>query len=526
MIAVFNIVAILLVALIAYWWASQGLFSAVIHLLCVITAGALAFAFWEPLTVGLLLRGGWFDSYAWGMSLVVMFALILFILRLATNKLVPANVDLPPWTNYAFGLPLGAVSGVLSVGILIIGMGFIQSQLTIVGFVGWSRNASGRVVEANRLWVPFHEITAEFYGWLSVGSLSTSRPMRHYNPNLAQQSGSLIRDSFRKGRGAMTLRPSDAAIREWWLCPTRCIVKVRFDRGARDFGEQLTISAAQIRLVSTADGMSRPLVATPAHWRQETKDDGPQTFGFDDISHYITSVPAQESADVLISFPWRDGFRPNFVQIKGTRFDITGQPSPDACDEILTGAATDAVPPDMTGSGRIRPADIQVSNNIRPVNTSTNMLPGTINEVDRYLTDGFAIFRTGNQMHVARNLRIEGLHEPKETRVVQIRVDRGVRVNIYSGALKMADENARPMLIDNKGNVYSCMGYIHEGREGTEIRLDPREGIDVSRLPHLPTAGNDKLRLTFHVTEGVTIVGFQVGGINVGSCNLYVPPNN
>ena len=93
MLAAFNILVVLLVLLIAYWWGNQGFFSAIIHLVCVIVAGALALAFWEPLTLGLLLRGGFFDSYAWGFGLLGLFVVSLFILRLATNKLVPGNVD-------------------------------------------------------------------------------------------------------------------------------------------------------------------------------------------------------------------------------------------------------------------------------------------------------------------------------------------------------------------------------------------------------------------------------------------------
>ena len=87
-----NVVIIGLVALIAYWWANQGLFSAIIHLLCVIVAGAVALAFWEMLAFGLLMRGGFFDHYALGASLLITFALVLFILRLTPNKLVPANL--------------------------------------------------------------------------------------------------------------------------------------------------------------------------------------------------------------------------------------------------------------------------------------------------------------------------------------------------------------------------------------------------------------------------------------------------
>ena len=32
----------------------------------------------------------------------------LFLLRLATNKLIPANVDVPHWANLACGFPVGA----------------------------------------------------------------------------------------------------------------------------------------------------------------------------------------------------------------------------------------------------------------------------------------------------------------------------------------------------------------------------------------------------------------------------------
>src|SRR5439155_8949738 len=138
---------------------------------CVVAAGAVALSVWEPLTVGLLLRGGGFDDYAWGFSLIGVFVLTLVILRVATNKLVPNNVALPNWANLVFGFPIGAASGILSLGILVIGAGFIQSTREIVGWNGAHR--SGKTAEVGvkpdeRLWLPVHEITYEFYGWLSV----------------------------------------------------------------------------------------------------------------------------------------------------------------------------------------------------------------------------------------------------------------------------------------------------------------------------------------------------------------------
>src|SRR5436190_8436030 len=97
MIAIFNIVIILLVLLIAYWWANQGLFSAILHLVCVVIAGAITLSVWEPLTVGLLLRGNGFDDYAWGVSFIGIFAISLLILRVIMDKTIGANVTIPNW---------------------------------------------------------------------------------------------------------------------------------------------------------------------------------------------------------------------------------------------------------------------------------------------------------------------------------------------------------------------------------------------------------------------------------------------
>ncbi|MCZ6612227.1 MAG: hypothetical protein O6941_06300 [Planctomycetota bacterium] len=343
MIYALNIVLIAMVAMIAYWWANQGLFSAIIHLLCVIVAGAIALAFWEPLTVGLLLRGNAFDNYAWGVSLVGLFVAVLLLLRLATNKLIPANVDLPHWANLSFGFPVGAASGVLTIGMLIIGMGFIQSEREIFGHVGSGRTArAGEVGEVgSRMWLPFHKWTDEFYSRLSVGSLSTARPLRHYYPNLSDQAVSLIRDSYGGGRGQVSLLPSAASVDAVYVCPNlgRCAVKVRFSRGARDFGEQLTISAAQLRLIAWAQGKDKPYVSFPVSWAQEIKGGGMGAFLFDDLSHYITSVPGREAADVLIVFPFPAELEPRFIQIKGTRYDLlrVQKLTRQACEVVLSG---------------------------------------------------------------------------------------------------------------------------------------------------------------------------------------------
>ena len=86
-------------ALIAYWWATQGLLSAVLHLVCVIAAGTLAFAFWEPIATAMM-SGGTFDNYAWGVSLIGTFTISLLVLRVISDKIAFGNTQFPDIVNF------------------------------------------------------------------------------------------------------------------------------------------------------------------------------------------------------------------------------------------------------------------------------------------------------------------------------------------------------------------------------------------------------------------------------------------
>ncbi len=526
---VVNVVIIGLVALIAYWWANQGLFSAIIHLLCVIVAGAVALAFWEMLAFGLLMRGGFFDHYALGASLLITFALVLFILRLTTNKLVPANIEVPKWANLAFGYPVGGASGILTVGLLVIGLGLIQSQRTILSFVGYGRTQAGTVGVLDRLWLPVHQWTSEFYSLLSVGALSTSSPLRHYNPDLYQQALSLARDSYNDGRGQVSMRPSQASVQSVWVCPELCVVQVRFARGARDYGDMLTVSASQVRLIARAAGTDRAAVAFPTRWRQEIADGDAKIFAFDDVSHYATTVPGRETADILFEFPWREGLVPRFIQIKSARLELKNIAKSPSCNRVLSSGGTAAAitAADFAGVRRLpsgadpRSGGISLSSSIAPVSTSTNMKPGSIEARDKRLSEGVAVFPR-ERVHIGRALRIDNVYEPKGTRAVQVDVSRGRPGSIFGRVAEDAGDNPVPMLVDSKGHIYTAIGYIHERADGIEIRLHPRQGLAADQVPHLPTSGNQKLRMIFLVTVNSTIIGLQYGDVSVARCNLTV----
>ena len=538
MITAFNLVILALVLLIGYWWATQGVFSALLHLLCVIVAGAIAFAFWEPVTVGLLLRGSSFDNFAWGVSFIGLFVVPLFILRLATNKLVPANIDLPHWANLTFGFPIGVASGVLTMGVVLLGAGFIQSQRDIFGYTGTVRNPDklGQITHVGpSLWLPVHTLTSEFYSWLSVTSLSTGRPLRHNYPDLHKVSGSEFRDSYLGGLGQVTIPPNAATIRGVRICPDldRCAVRVQFAAEARDFGTQLTLSSAQVRLVSQADDQSRPYVAHPRAWSQPTKDGRTAVYPFDDSSNYATTVPGQETAIMEFDFPWPKAQTrvPAFIQIKGLRFNLPRL-------EVVSGAEYErrlgssgsnqvsrAAPVDFVGGGQLTTGtDIQITYSIRPISASKNQLPGTIHvNSERFITDGYGEFKPGGT-RPARKLRLMGIAESEGTKIVQLIVRRGGAADIFNPALRQqAGDNATPMLVDSLGRTYRAIGYIYDRGDSVDLSLTPRRPIrTVAELPQLSPSGGRKLVLIFSVTEGVRLVGLRLGDIPVASCDLTV----
>lgn len=536
MLFAFNIILLALVLLVAYWWANQGVFSGLLHLLCVIVAGAISLAFWEPLTV-LLLKGSPFDNFAWAVSMIVLFVIPLTILRLATNKIVPANVDLPHWANLTFGAPIGLCSGIISIGILLLGTGFVQSHKTILDYNGYARDTNdARKLShvGSKLWIPVHEWTYEFYSWLSVTSFSTNKPLRQYYPDLHKVAWSQFRDTYRDGRGEVAMTPDSASVVSVnWAkgSKNRCAVTVKFNSKAMDYGEQLTLSSAQVRLISKVKkgSTAKPFVVHPSRWNQAVRSGSRITFPYDDITNYATSPEGQESATITFDFEWPVTESPNFIQIKGTRFKLpTVQEVLDiAYNGLLrtsgqaTRTAVTAVPSN-SGVGRLTAGDnIVVSVSIRPLIVSKNMLPGGIKaNKNNYLTEGMAEFVKGGTLP-ARPLRIKGIYEPEHTKIIQLHVTRGGPADIFGAVRKQAGAGAIPVLVDSNQITYTPIGYIFDRGAKVDIKLVPAKRIrSLDELPQLSTSGGRTLRVLYRVSEGVQIVSLRLGNVTVATCNV------
>lgn len=526
---VFNIIVILLVGLIAYWWANQGLFSAILHLLCVIVAGALAFALWEPIALGLLIHGKTFDNYAWGVSLIVPFVILLFILRVVTDKIAPSNVNLPNWTDYAFGFPLGAVAGILTIGIFLIGAGHVQSGRALLGYQGWQRgSSSGKIIQIQSAWLPAHKLTSQFYSWLSVTSMGalggTSTPMQRYNPELYKQM-MLIRDSYGEGTAAMAMVPDAIEINAVYINSERqnIALTLTLNSKSQDYGEQLTLSSAQVRLIGTARGQQAPDVVYPDYWTQETER-GRGHYQFDDVSHFVTSVPGRETARITFVFPPLDHGEPRFVQIRGTRAALPAAQRVEASHVAFAAlAGAEDTVGEFAGAVNIQNA-FTIGNRIQGMNVGTNQLPGGIRHIERYFSEGEATILKGGD-RPPRNLQILGLYETPGTRIVKLDISRNSSANIFGAVRQVAGEGATLSLVDTAGRRYSPIGYIHEKTESFNLKLAPGRFVrTIDELPSLPSAGGQQLELLFRVTENVTLSAFIMGEVTVGTCNINVPP--
>ncbi|HWB19222.1 MAG TPA: hypothetical protein VG711_02895, partial [Phycisphaerales bacterium] len=320
-------------------------------------------------------------------------------------------------------------------------------------------------------------------------------------------------------QAGLTVPPIPVEVKSLMFCQdeNRWAVQVHLSGKAMDFGDRLTISCSQIRLIGTAKGVSEAPVEFPDAWATSQGH-----FEFDDITNFITSVPGQQQADVTIEFP-ATSVKSNarFIQIKGTRFKLP--PVQQSCDfGVGESSGVDVANLDDSQAREISNDDIRITNRL-PVQMSKNQLPSGLTEQGGFLVEGSAEVDKSNNGMISRQLKVEGISEPAGTRVIQVNVSRHSTADIFSRIRQAVPENAQIQLVDNAGNTYLPVGYVYEN--SNKIMIDLRPGTYIRTyddLPTPPSAGNQTLNLVFRVTEGVTIVALKVGDKVAGTCNVEV----
>ena len=535
MIVVFQILVIFFVGLIAYWWANQGLFSSLLHFVAVVCAGGIALAFWEVLVVNVLLKNYGTDNYAWALSLVALFVVSLFIIRYAFDKLAPANVAIPHWANLLFGGIFGIGSGVITIGILMIAIGFTQSTNELLGFRGDGRSNTG-IETVDTAWVPAHSWTVGFYEFLSGGALYpefTGKPLKKVNPELDEQAFSLIRDTYKNGAARISLVPDSVEVGKVRQSPSRVYVPVTVKVESFDHSDVFILSASQVRLLAYENGSVRKgdvSVAFPDYWSQLVKDGTnfpERRFRFDDVSHYVTSIPGRTDVTFELEFPKGGGDGqisptaiPRFVQIKGVRYELgTIEAGGGAGSAIASGTAIKPTNPNAPDAGE---DDIQQREDIKPINSASLNTTIGFEKDGFYLVEGQQTFKRGGRAP-NRETRIKGIYTPSGSQIVRVNVSRGRPTSLYSPAREVAGEDAAPVLVDTNGNRYYAIGSLISTPDNATLKLHPDSLIrSLGELPHLPTSGANELWLFYRVTEGVQLTSFRFDEETVAKCNITV----
>ncbi len=160
---------------IAFYQVTQGLFSALIMAICTIFSALVALNFYEPMADSFAVHT---PAIAEPASLLALFALCLWVLRLGFDLLLRNNVVFGMWGDRIGGGALGLVSGLVIVGMLMLALQMMPWGLSVLGFAPYDRQMQR---QSSSLPADF---TLGLFEMVSDGSLAAGKPFEQVHPNL------------------------------------------------------------------------------------------------------------------------------------------------------------------------------------------------------------------------------------------------------------------------------------------------------------------------------------------------------
>lgn len=577
---IMNLFVVVLVLAIAYAWMVRGVFSSMLHALCALMAGAIAFAVWEPLSIMLVNASperGFFsflESIAWGISLIIPFAVAFLLLRMLSDKLVPNNIKNNTAVDYAGGALFGAVTGVISIGVLVLGVGNMRVSTEFAGYQPlWysddRANGPGSLVESNSLWLPADKIVATLYANLSKGTMSTSQPLAYWYPELhltgfasrvspgdGAARNAVRPDDFRV-RGAYTVGPENGAQMSELLKIEDGVQKyqdinkqpvttgrlygyiIEFEPGAKERGEKgagvLVVSNGQVRMLAQdAEGNTQTIFPL-AVISESSRPDQYGRWRFDAEGVFITSTGGKSQVPMGFEFAVPQGMTPVALFVKNVRVNADELPDPISYSsvesrdqlvrsgEILEGGREEIV---YNDENAVLVTDTQ---QLDEISRGTRMLEivgsvaakrsFTVNE-DNEIVGGQGSFSVQeeigrNNTPVSRNLRVERYAIGTGQAMVKLDVSSGSPFGFLTPAARSAPLDEPLKLIDTNGNAYEAIGFEYMDRELMQLRYTRGSTLTgVDDTPTLSTTRDDQqLRIMFIITDGVQIDRFAIGDV-------------
>jgi len=379
----FTIFALAGVLIFTWVWVIRGFFSAFLHMLCVLAAGAVAFAVYEPLTLLLLSQapdrgiGTILRDTAHGVSLGLSFAISLALLRVIVDKAVPNNLKFNDNVEYVGAGLCGLATGVVTVGFVLMSLGMMRfgPDKPVQGliFTQEGGGARGSVVRNRAPFRPYvDEWTAKAYAYMSRGTLATGEPLAKWHPSFHEQ-GSAMRTNY-LGMSRNASRPEEFKLIQWYALGDidrggsisqlmkdrwqpelnqRVIgldgeeisngyvagVVVEIDAQARELGggAKVVLGNAQIRLVAEQGdtGFTKAFHPSAVISQADAQDPTLARFRFDTDELFIASVGGGAKAIMSFEFALPRTYRPIAMYIRGARLELEKQPETTFATTVL-----------------------------------------------------------------------------------------------------------------------------------------------------------------------------------------------
>lgn len=365
LLSIFALVLVLLTGVLV--WISKGFFSAFLHLLCTVAAGAIAFAAWEPVAYWLLLKGGtgWVGSAAWGLALGVPFGVALIVLRVIVDQTLRANVQVAPIVDMIGGAACGVAAGVIAAGIFMLSVGMLRGSTDSMGAVRLTYGNNGEIKRDSSIWFPADKVVEGMYGHLSLTTFRTGTPLAYQYPDLAEVPSGL-RMNYGEGRSRNNLRPTDFTVLKrftvggqnvaldslladrWNPVPQRVFdtkgerpqpnsriegFVVKFNAGAKERGDgKVSVGAGQMRLVigkvDPADAERyedvQSVYPIAAACQAEAATPQAARFRYDGRDVYLAGVGGASEATFAFEFVVPQDYQPLALYVKNARVEIEG----------------------------------------------------------------------------------------------------------------------------------------------------------------------------------------------------------
>lgn len=201
---VVNLAALLFVLGITFVHSLYGLFSGILNALCAVLALIVAFGYFEPLNELITGQFHLHSNYTEPLTLALLFAITLTVLRVLADRLLRGNVRVPMYLDWVGGAACGFIVGQICVGVMVLSFLMLPWGGRAVTFDYVVRDPEGRLYQdaalppderkqdervvftIGRLWLRSDEFAAGLFARVSRGSLRGDVAFGSVYPDFAE----------------------------------------------------------------------------------------------------------------------------------------------------------------------------------------------------------------------------------------------------------------------------------------------------------------------------------------------------